>query len=172
MAMLHDLSFYQNCHILVIRHGGFLPIENVDVDMGVVYEDLVGLGGPDFKIGSPRKSIKGMLGDLYSKGGGFKVRLDPVEDFWVNWKGIEPLSQRKYPYFGAMISRGGYRLHAYAAYQYRNRNEYFYPRLDKIDFNHAVHVKDAIRYNTEGGDYRLVDTDERINKKNVSGGTF
>ena len=68
----------------------------------------------------------------------------------------------------AMITRGSYKMHVVASYPYRDTGGYFYPRFDKADFNHDVHVADALRYNEEGGDYRLVDTDERINSSNVS----
>lgn len=158
-----NLTLLSIIFLPVVRHGGFLPIENVDVDMGVVFEDLL----PILKVDKRWQHLNLRPKKTVSHVGDFHVRLDPTEKDWVNWKGMEPVSQKPYPYFGAMIARGGYRLHAYAAYPYRDTGGYLYPRLDKKGFNHAVHVKDAIRYNTEGGDYRLVDTDERADESNV-----
>ena len=149
----------------IVRHGGFLPIEAIDVDMGVVYEDLLPLYDDDrFEISQSTngdKRAKGYLDD-------FHIRLMPTEDDWVNWHGLEPVTQQRFPYMDAMLSRGSYKMHVVASYPYRDTGGYFYPRFDKAGFNHDVHVADALRYNEEGADYRLVNTDERINSSNVS----
>jgi len=149
----------------IVRHGGFLPIEAMDVDMGVVYEDLLPLYDDDrFEISQSTngdKRAKGYLDDFF-------VRLKPPEVDWVNWHGYDPETQQRYPYMDAMLTRDSYKMHVVASYPYRDTGGYFYPRFDKADFNHDVHVADALRYNEEGADYRLVDTDERINSSNVS----
>jgi len=149
----------------IVRHGGFLPIEAMDVDMGVVYEDLLPLYDNErFETSQSTngdKRAKGYLDD-------FHIRLKPPEDDWVNWHGLNPITQESYPYMDAMLTRDSYKMHVVASYPYRDTGGYFYPRFDKADFNHDVHVADALRYNEEGADYRLVDTDERIDSSNVS----
>ena len=149
----------------IVRHGGFLPIEAMDVDMGVVYEDLLPLyDDENFETSQSTngdKRAKGYLDDFF-------IRLKPPEVDWFNWHGVDPMTQQRFPYMDAMLSRDSYKMHVVASYPYRDTGGYFYPRFDKADFNHDVHVADALRYNEEGADYRLVDTDERINSSNVS----
>ena len=93
---------------------------------------------------------------------------------YVNWHGLEPVTSKPYEYFGAMFRTSSkrygekFRMHATSVYQYRGTSTYFYPRCDLAETNHAVHVVDSLRWNEEGGDYRLIDTDERINESNVS----
>jgi len=146
---------------------GFLPTEGVDADLGVVYEDLLHLYNTFKKTNTGKK--QGYLGD------DFLLQLEPTYLKYVNWHGLEPVTQTPYKYFGAMFRctskrYGGdkFRMHATSVYQYRDSGTYFYPRCDLAKTNHDVHVVDSLRWNEEGGDYRLIDTDERINESNVS----
>jgi hypothetical protein len=144
----------------IVRHGGFLPNEKVDADMAVVYEDLLRLDGQGgLKING--ESTKGTVGD-------FDIKLDPTQNSWVNWKGIVPGTQERYPFHRVVISRRGFSMTAYAVYPYHDTAGYFYPRANMAGVNHATQTKDSLRYNEQGGDYRLVDTDERISPSNVS----
>ena len=146
---------------------GFLPTEGVDADLGVVYEDLLHLYNNFKKTNTGKK--QGYLDDDFS------LQLEPTYLKYVNWHGLEPVTQTPYKYFGAMFRctskrYGGdkFRMHATSVYQYRDTGGYFYPRCDLAKTNHDVHVVDSLRWNEEGGDYRLIDTDERINESNVS----
>lgn len=101
--------------------------------------------------------------------GEFDVTLHPTKDTWVNWKGNVPGTQdERYPFHGVTFSRKGFSITAYAVYPYHDTSGYFYPRSNKAGLNHAPHTMDSFRYNEEGGDYRLVDTDERMSPSNVS----
>ena len=148
---------------------GFLPTEGVDADLGVVYEDLLHLYNNFKKTNTGKK--QGYLDD------DFFLQLEPTHNLkYVNWHGLEPVTQTPYKYFGVMFRckskrYGGdkFRMHATSVYQYRGDTDtYFYPRCDLAETNHNVHVVDSLRWNEEGGDYRLIDTDERINESNVS----
>lgn len=144
----------------IVRHGGFLPNENMDIDLGVVYPDLLDLIDPKTGVRGPASHL-----DKY------KIHMKRTEDYWVNWKGKDPATGEEYPYFGAKFQRNeGYKFEAKAAYPYRDTGGYIYPRLDKIDFNHKVHMIDALRYNKEGADYRMVDTDEHMTEENYADG--
>ena len=162
LYLKHNIRFFpRNGFLLgIVRHGGFLPNEDVDADMAVVYEDLLRLDGQGgLKINGG--SMKGTVGD-------FDIRLDPTKNSWVNWKGIVPGTQERYPFHSAVFSRRGYKMTAYAVYPYHDTAGYFYPRANIAGHNHASQTKDSLRYNEQGGDYRLVDTDERISPSNVS----
>lgn len=145
----------------IMRHGGFLPVEKPDDDLGVVYSDLLGLVGEDKKI------------DVWKRLGEYSIKLTPDNTDWVNWKGREPGTDNRYEYFRAYIHRNtgedGH-MHAMAIYPYRDTGGYFYPRLDKMGINHEQHVSDGIRWNEEGADLRLLDTDELMTKENYADG--
>lgn len=155
----HNIRFFpRNGFLLgIVRHGGFLPNENVDDDMAVVYEDLLRLHGMKKQKGG---TMTGTVGD-------FDVTLHPTKDTWVNWKGNVPgTKDERYPFHGATFSRRGFSITAYAVYPYHDTSGYFYPRSNKAGLNHAPHTMDSFRYNEQGGDYRLVDTDERMSPSN------
>lgn len=154
----HIRVFPRNGFLLgIVRHGGFLPIESVDTDIGVIYEDLLRLDGNE------GFEMKGFVGD-------FSIQLNPTRNVWANWKGIEPGTKKRYPFFGAIFSRGKYQMWAYSVYPYHDTGGYFYPRCNAADVNHAAQTKDSLRYNEEGADYRLVDTNEKINASNFKVG--
>ena len=162
LYLKHNIRFFpRNGFLLgIVRHGGFLPNEKVDADMAVVYEDLLRLDGQGgLKING--ESTKGNVGD-------FDIKLNPTQNSWVNWKGIVPGTQERYPFHRVVISRRSFAMTAYAVYPYHDTAGYFYPRANMAGVNHATQTKDSLRYNEQGGDYRLVDTDERISPSNVS----
>jgi len=164
LYLKHNIRFFpRNGFLLgIVRHGGFLPNEKVDADMAVVYEDLLRLDGQGgLKING--ESTKGNVGD-------FDIKLNPTQNSWVNWKGIVPGTQERYPFHRVVISRRSFAMTAYAVYPYHDTAGYFYPRANMAGVNHATQTKDSLRYNEQGGDYRLVDTDERISPSNFKVG--
>eukprot|EP00574_Skeletonema_japonicum_P007672 CAMPEP_0201721462 /NCGR_PEP_ID=MMETSP0593-20130828/6128_1 /ASSEMBLY_ACC=CAM_ASM_000672 /TAXON_ID=267983 /ORGANISM="Skeletonema japonicum, Strain CCMP2506" /LENGTH=315 /DNA_ID=CAMNT_0048212285 /DNA_START=76 /DNA_END=1023 /DNA_ORIENTATION=- len=165
LYLKHNIRFFpRNGFLLgIVRHGGFLPNEGVDVDMAVVYEDVLRLDGMQEGLtqsNNGETTITGTVGD-------FDITLYPTLKYWVNWKGIVPGTQdERYKFHGAKFSRRGHSITAYAVYPYHNTGGYFYPRANKAGLNHGPHTKDSFRYNEQGGDYRLVDTDVRMSPSN------
>jgi hypothetical protein len=133
----------------VIRHGGFLPNEDIDSDLGVIYTDLDNLvAGKSNVVGA------------------FEITPKPTEkNWWANWNGKDPISGKPFPFFGVGISRSSFDATAHAYYPYP-KNNLFYPRASIVGFNHAGSIKEVQRYNKEDADYRLVDTDEKLNETN------
>jgi hypothetical protein len=132
----------------VIRHGGFLPQEDIDADLGVIYTDLNNLvAGKSNVVGA------------------FAITPKPTEKNWANWKGKDPISGKPFPFFGVGISRSSFKTTAHAYYPYP-KNNLFYPRASIVGSNHAGSIKEVQRYNKEDADYRLVDTDEKLNETN------
>ena len=139
----------------IIRHGGFLPQEHFDADLGVIYSDL------DKHKRPPKMAFR-------AAGCAFKMKK--TEDYWVNWNGLDPVSRRPYDFFGMNVHCGEYNLHLNAVYPYRDTGAFFYPWLSVDRFNHEAELKNSFRYNMEGGDARLVDTDERLSHSNYQVG--
>jgi len=137
----------------VIRHGGFLPNENIDADLGVISTDLDNL----------KASQANRVGD-------FTITPMPTETHWVNWKGNNPITGKHYPFFGVKISGPpSFSETVTSFYPYRN-NTYFYPRANLEGYNHAGNAKEMQRWNKEDANFRLVDTDELITESNFEKG--
>eukprot|EP00581_Thalassiosira_minuscula_P002858 CAMPEP_0183737530 /NCGR_PEP_ID=MMETSP0737-20130205/52255_1 /TAXON_ID=385413 /ORGANISM="Thalassiosira miniscula, Strain CCMP1093" /LENGTH=386 /DNA_ID=CAMNT_0025971831 /DNA_START=126 /DNA_END=1286 /DNA_ORIENTATION=- len=145
----------------IIRHGGFLPNEQVDADLSVIYDDIARVVPPSKDTGE---------GPIRFHHGGFAWKLNPTDTMWVNWKGLNPTTGEPYRFFGMNIHMQEFPMHANAVYSYRDTGRYFYPRLDIDGLNHEAHVIDSLRYNEQGADYRLVDTDERLDANNFQPG--
>ena len=137
----------------IIRHGGFLPNEEIDDDLGIVYTDLIGLIDRNNIINSIRI-------------GNYSLSPKHTEKHWVNWKGVDPVMRKPYSFFGVGISRGEFSNLAHSIYPYHDTGTFFYPRCNLANFNHKAHMTDMLRYNPEGGNYRILETNELLNKTN------
>jgi len=104
--------------------------------------------------------------------GEFTLAMKPTEEDWVNWKGIVPGgSEERYPFFGVRVKRGSsFSLRTQSVYPYRDGSTYFYPRLNQAKYNHDRHTKEIIRYNKEGADFCLLDSDELLTEENNEDG--
>eukprot|EP00584_Thalassiosira_punctigera_P023484 CAMPEP_0172573356 /NCGR_PEP_ID=MMETSP1067-20121228/136149_1 /TAXON_ID=265564 ORGANISM="Thalassiosira punctigera, Strain Tpunct2005C2" /NCGR_SAMPLE_ID=MMETSP1067 /ASSEMBLY_ACC=CAM_ASM_000444 /LENGTH=346 /DNA_ID=CAMNT_0013365959 /DNA_START=27 /DNA_END=1067 /DNA_ORIENTATION=+ len=140
----------------IVRHGGLLPNEHVDVDMGVVYTDLE----PWIDKVGPKRTFHAA---------GFAFKLKPTEDYWVNWNGRDPIKKTLYPFLGVNIHRGDVNMHTNSIYPYHN-GTFFYPFLSVKGLNHDAISMDKIRYNRKGGDLRIVNYDARVNQNNYKEG--
>ena len=168
---IHDIrAIPRNGFLLgIIRHGGFLPNENVpDADLGIISKDVDRWQ----KNGYTSKSSPLLkLGD-------FILSPKPNENDWVNWKGFNPANGKTpYSYFGVRIKRLPYSIRANAMYPYEKKGRYihekqdwsyFFPRVNRAGYNHNSHIQESLRYNEEGANYRLLDTDELLTKKNYN----
>lgn len=133
-----------------------MPHEHdADADLGVVSSDL------DRYRKAPKTAF-------HAAGCAFKLKK--TEDYWVNWRGLDPVNGRPYDFFGVNVHCGEFNMHANAVYPYRDTGVFFYPFLSVNRFNHNAAIAESIRYNTEGGDVILVDTDERLNATNYREG--
>jgi len=146
----------------ISRYGGFLPERTsaetpaestiVYVELGVVYQDLVDL--MDFEMRGMLKPIQ--VGD-------FNIQLLPYDDgSLISWKGKDPAIHSRYPFFKIRIERHGYELQAFAAYPYRGTGGYMFPYMP------PQQLENAVRFNGEGGDYRIIDTDDRLDATNFN----
>mmetsp|Transcript_32912 Transcript_32912/g.70066 ORF Transcript_32912/g.70066 Transcript_32912/m.70066 type:complete len:383 (-) Transcript_32912:81-1229(-) len=142
----------------IIRHGGFLPNEHVDADMGIVSTDL--------DRWKDKVSAKGSF-----HAGGFAFKLKPTETWWVNWKGLDPETKEPYPFFGVNIHLDKLNIHASSVYVYPyGEDQFFYPRCSIKKLNAKAHMLDMIRWNKEGADVRLVDSDTKLESSNYEEG--
>ncbi|KAL7542936.1 hypothetical protein ACHAXR_012231 [Thalassiosira sp. AJA248-18] len=150
----------------IIRHGGFLPNEKrPDADLAIVSTDvdrLVETEGSDknglIRIGEFKLTQKN---DEWARNHGD----------WVNWKGRDPVTGEQYPFLGVSISRGLFDEHAKAVYPYTHlAGTFFFPRLNIASYNHKSHTQEMLRYNSEGANYRLLDTDEMLSEDNNKDG--
>jgi len=167
----------------VIRHGGYLPTEGIDSDLAVVFEDIERLNLPVLD----EKRLKKKMHKWKPEDNNFAdFQLYPFPtdtEHWVNWKGNDPLSvsagsgeEQPYPFHGVKMYRHSMRNGAMlwreavmAVYPYHH-GYYFYPRVDVLGFNHEDHLKETLRWNHEGANMRLVDTDEIVTELNFERG--
>ena len=156
-------AFPRNGFLLgIARHGGFLPNEDApDADLGIISTDV------DRYRDLFASSKKTSTIPTFLHVGQFILSQKPTETYWVNWKGIEPVTGTQYPFFGVRIKRQDFSIRAQSMYPYpHSPNTFFYPRLNLADYNHKSHTKEMLRYNTEGANYRLLDTDELLTEDN------
>jgi len=158
-------AFPRNGFLLgIIRHGGFLPNEKVpDADLGIISADVDKLRSAEGSWVSNKVLIHS---------GEFVLSQKATEDNWVNWKGRDPVTGEQYPFFGVRIKRTPfYSGRAQSIYPYKHRaGAYFFPRLNLAIYNHDSHTKEMLRYNEEGANYRLLDTDELLSGDNNEDG--
>lgn len=153
----HVRVFPRNGFLLgIVRHGGFLPNEGIDSDLGVISTDIETL---NLTVGQRNKV------------GNFSITPKLNQKNWVNWNGNDPLHNgTQYPFFCVGISTTSFTADAACSfYPYRNNN-FFYPRPNIDGFNHAGNAKEMQRWNTEGANFRLVDTDELVTEGNFKKG--
>ena len=96
----------------IIRHGGFLPNEEIDDDLGIVYTDLIGL--------IDRNNITNSI-----RIGNYSLSPKHTEKHWVNWKGVDPVMRKPYSFFGVGISRGEFSNLAHSIYPYHDTGTFF-----------------------------------------------
>ena len=78
---------------------------------------------------------------------------------------MDPLSGKPYPFFLAGLSRLSLSESVASFYPYHN-DTMFYPRANIEEFNHNGNTKEMLRWNAEGANYRLVDTNELLSEGN------
>ena len=146
--------FPRNSFLLgVVRHGGFLPQENIDSDLAYLHTDL-------------QKNLKvNVKNDV----GGVTITPEPTVNTWVNWKGNDPLSGKPFPFFCIQLSHKSLNNVVCPFYPY-HKGIVFYPRPNIKGFNHEGNVKEMQRWNKEGADMRLVDTNELVTETNFAEG--
>jgi len=142
----------------IIRHGGYLPNEGIDSDLAVISTDIDRL---NLTVGKANTV------------GRYEIIPKPTSygPRWVNWKNKNPISGKSYPFFFVHISSDQplFSAEPTAFYPYRKDN-YFYPHASIKGYNHEGSVKEMQRYNTEGANIRLVDTDQLVNRTNFEKG--
>lgn len=157
----------------IIRHGGFLPNEKVpDADLGIISLDV------DRLAMTPETWVKNEMLRVKVAEGTFHLARKGLEENWVNWKGMNPVTGEEYPYFGVRLSRrmrvdgiSSSRItwagRSNAVYPYEHgAGGFFFPRLNIGSYNHKSHTEEMLRYNTEGANYRRLDTDELLTEEN------
>lgn len=153
----------------IIRHGGYLPNEKIpDADLGIISTDVERLARE-----SESRINRIQVGD------GLQLLTRPSEDNWVSWQGRDPTTGEQYPFFGVRIVKvgtdstflnQGIRANAIYPYTRRGPGAYFFPRVNLAAYNHKSHTEEMLRYNSEGADYRLLDTDDPLTQNNNQDG--
>jgi len=152
----HLRVFPRNGFLLgIVRHGGFLPNERIDADLGVISTDIETL---NLTVGRPNNV------------GNFRLTPKPTERHWANWKGNDPLHDGKhYPFFCVKIHLPWFDEKACSFYPYHNHT-FFYPRPNVAGHNYLGNAKEMQRWNTQEANFRLVDTDELVTEENFKKG--
>mmetsp|Transcript_41027 Transcript_41027/g.73977 ORF Transcript_41027/g.73977 Transcript_41027/m.73977 type:complete len:385 (+) Transcript_41027:32-1186(+) len=157
-------AFPRNGFLLgIIRHGGFLPNEKVpDADLGIISTDV------DRMTVAEGTWVRNEI----IKFGEYKLVRYPVEEDWVSWKGRDPRTGEQYPFFRVRINRRPFFSgRAQSVYPYgHDSGKFFFPRLNLARYNHESHTREMLRYNDEGANYRLLDTDELLSQDNNEDG--
>jgi len=171
-------AFPRNGFLLgIIRHGGFLPNEsNPDPDLGILSTDV-----DSYR----KKKADNNNNASVLQVGEFRLALKETETNWATWKGIVPgtsqteeTKEHHYPFLGIRIKKTPYSIRAQSFYPYvmeGNYNKekaswpYFFPRLNRADYNFNSHMKEMLNYNADGGNHRLLDTDELLTQESVKG---
>eukprot|EP00584_Thalassiosira_punctigera_P006326 CAMPEP_0172529810 /NCGR_PEP_ID=MMETSP1067-20121228/3789_1 /TAXON_ID=265564 ORGANISM="Thalassiosira punctigera, Strain Tpunct2005C2" /NCGR_SAMPLE_ID=MMETSP1067 /ASSEMBLY_ACC=CAM_ASM_000444 /LENGTH=382 /DNA_ID=CAMNT_0013313935 /DNA_START=79 /DNA_END=1227 /DNA_ORIENTATION=+ len=152
----------------LIRHGGYLPNEIPDDDLGIVPSDLEKLLAVP---GTKERNEMIRVGDR----GEFLFSRKKVEDNWASWFGMNPARpDEEYPYFGVRITwrpkwaRGRimWAGRANSVYPYEKRpGTYFYPELNLKGYNGESRMAENFRWNSEGADRVLLDADEPLTEE-------
>lgn len=165
LNLLGIRAFPRNGFLLgVIRHGGFLPTEQIDRDIGVMYEDVLPL------MSKGTKQLKLPSGD------DFRLSFYYTKpQRMMNWKNINPLTGEKYPFTGIKIERWS----PDGTLLFKNVAEAVYPHHDSTHFYKFsngwtpwfnARVKAMIKWNKEGANIQLMNTGELLTKKNYKKG--
>ena len=160
----HIRIFPRNGLLLgIIRHGGFLPVEGIDTDFGIMFSDIQNLPvGETITIGDYTFKANPSDEPFFK---GQSQSMEKTGQLWGNWNNIDPMSGQPYPFLVVDIKRGNIRDHGIAVYPYHN-GQTFFPRLNLIGVNHLGQTKEMLRWNTEEANMRYVDTDELVTETN------
>ena len=146
-ALAHNIHIFpRNGFLLgIVRHGGFLPHEKIDMDLGILYSDIENI----------KKNPK--IPSLEHPGSFFKLSINNYASHWIKsiWNGIHPSTHILLPE-SVSIEFGGQKMEsAYLFYPY-NQTTVFFP-MYLMGFNRG-HVKEISNSNKMGARNIVLET--------------
>jgi hypothetical protein len=130
----------------IVRHGGFLPNEGIDADLGIMYEDLSGKASNFVVQGITHKYTVTMTKKLPGK--------------WATFNGTDPWSKETYDVESVTIRRtDGTSFSAYCFYQYgpdESSAQVFYPKYTVAGYNHDGSMKEARTWKHKGATLKVL----------------
>ena len=131
----------------VTRHGGYLPNESIDADLGVIYEDV---------LRKPR------VFEVKDEQHNYKVTRRP-RGRWATFDGLDPWTKQAYAAESVVIARDdGISFSAFCFYAYgpEKKKKLFYPRYAVDGYNLEGALKEAERWQSEGSSIRVLGNGE------------
>lgn len=131
----------------VTRHGGYLPNESVDADLGVIYGDV---------LRKPR------VFDVKDERHTYKVTRRP-RGRWATFDGLDPWTKQEYAAESIVISRDdrvSFSAFCFYAYGPAKKKKLFYPRYAVDGYNLEGALKEAERWRSEGSSIRVLGNGE------------
>ena len=131
----------------VTRHGGYLPNESIDADLGVIYEDV---------LRKPR------VFDVKDERHKYKVTRRP-RGRWATFDGLDPWTKQEYAAESIVISRDdrvSFSAFCFYAYGPGKKKKLFYPRYAVDGYNLEGALKEAERWRSEGSSIRVLGNGE------------
>jgi len=127
----------------VVRHGGFLPNEGIDADLGVMYQDV-----KELEDGT----------QVHSAGGTTYTLKKAVVSRWPTFDGRDPFSSQKYDFIELRIQSPTSSFSAFCFFPYGSakHGQVFYPRYAVKGFNLHGAIQEAVRWNEEGANLKVL----------------
>ena len=127
----------------IIRHGGFLPNEGIDADLGVMYDDIVHMP-THFSISA----------NVYS----YSITKKKAGK-WATFDGRDPWTSKEYQTESISIVRNdGKSFSAFCFYPYgpRSSKMVFYPRYAVAGYNLDGALREAKTWSSKGSSVRVL----------------